>query len=585
MGPGLSDDERRAAVGSRIIREVLRPTLVLGLYLLVLSAGLPAGVSRTFVEAAVLTLAGSAAVAAGVLLFMARRGDRRPARASQPHLGPVDRAYRADAWLLLVPLAPIIQYVAVNDEYLSWTESLRLVLVLSVLTGLVVIVVPYFVQRWMSATVVKALGLSLAFTLFSMPMLARTFSWHRAGNPVAQLAVFVAVFAVSLVLYRRDRIGAYAAAAVYFIAVTLALPVLQTGGAPRIDAASAANPRIAADEYAALRPADMVLRPDIFVLTYDAYVGNETMLQYGIDNSSQEAYLESRDFRIYPGTYTVAAESITSMGRVLGSATPTDGIAGDSPLLDALRASGYHTRGTFKSDYFFRASDPSYDSFFPDVSSVDLDVLQGILQGEFTFDLAFQRPAYEEFLANKRTAFQTELGAPLFIYTHTGPAHSQNSGACLPDEVQLFESRLVTANEEMREDVETILRHRPDAVIIVNGDHGPYLTKNCVQLLPTDYDPSEISRLDIQDRFGTFLAIRWPFSGSAELPEIEILQDVLPAVLSRLYPNADYDALRLPQRLVEGETDVIAGLDIDRGRIVGGPLDGQPLFLGAGDSE
>jgi hypothetical protein len=200
------------------------------------------------------------------------------------------------------------------------------------------------------------------------------------------------------------------------------------------------------------------------------------------------------------------------------------------------------------------------------------------MQGEFTFDLAFQTPIDAEFLERKRAAFQAESSLPLFMYTHTGPWHSQNSGACLEDEVHQFADRLIASNAEMREDVETILKHRPNAVIIVNGDHGPYLTKNCVELHLPDYDPSEITRLDIQDRFGSFLAIKWPYRDSIGLPEIKILQDVLPAVLSRLYAGADYDALRIPQRLAEGETEVIAGIGIEHGRIVGGPLDGQSLF-------
>jgi hypothetical protein len=137
----------------------------------------------------------------------------------------------------------------------------------------------------------------------------------------------------------------------------------------------------------------------------------------------------------------------------------------------------------------------------------------------------------------------------------------------------------------MREDVETILRYRPDAVIIVNGDHGPYLTKNCVWLRRSEYDLAEITRLDIQDRFGAFLAVKWPYSEPMDLPRIEIIQDVLPAVLSELYQDVDYDALRFPQRLAEGQTKRIAGLGIEHGRIVGGPLDGQPLFLGAGSQE
>jgi phosphatidate phosphatase APP1 len=35
---------------------------------------------------------------------------------------------------------------------------------------------------------------------------------------------------------------------------------------------------------------------------------------------------------------------------------------------------------------------------------------------------------------------------------------------------------VVKANQEMQVDVQTILQHHPDAIIILAGDHGPYLT-------------------------------------------------------------------------------------------------------------
>ena len=565
---------------------VLRPTLLLGAYLLALSAVLPVGVSHSFVRTAIVALALFATIIALISLPVARLGDRGLARSNREAADPGDRAYLADFWLILVPLTPIVRYVALNDDSLSWSESLRLTLIAAGLAAFPIVVLPYLVQRWMSATVVKMLGLSLVFTLFSMPMLSRTYSWHEVGEPLIQLSVFAIVLAVGVVLYRKGREGAYVTATVYFLTLAIVLPLLQTrSSAPTSALSATAEFSRAKEAYAALGTQEMALRPDIFLLTYDSYVGNETMLGHGIDNSDQEAYLDSLGFRIYPGTYSVAANTIRSMGRVLGSTSPWDGIAGDSPLLDALRGSGYQTNGTFVGAYPFRMSDPSYDSYFPPVSAADLELLQGVLQGEFTFDLAFQRPTQEYFVAQKRAVMQADRRTPLFMYTHTGPWHAQFSGACLEDEVQQFEDRLVTANAEMREDVQTILKHRPNAVIIINGDHGPYLTKNCASLSPDDFDPAAITRLDIQDRFATFLAVKWPTGNPTDLPKIEILQDVLPAVLTQLYPEVDYEALRFPQRLADEEKEVIAGLGVEDGRIVGGSLDGEPLFLGAGTKE
>ena len=42
--------------------------------------------------------------------------------------------------------------------------------------------------------------------------------------------------------------------------------------------------------------------PNIYFLVYDSYVPNETMMNYGIDNSAQEGYLVERGFTLYPHT-------------------------------------------------------------------------------------------------------------------------------------------------------------------------------------------------------------------------------------------------------------------------------------------
>ncbi len=53
-----------------------------------------------------------------------------------------------------------------------------------------------------------------------------------------------------------------------------------------------------------------VKTPGIYLLIYDAYVENETMLGYGIDNLDQQQYLEELGFKIYPDTYSIMAYHI-----------------------------------------------------------------------------------------------------------------------------------------------------------------------------------------------------------------------------------------------------------------------------------
>jgi hypothetical protein len=161
-----------------------------------------------------------------------------------------------------------------------------------------------------------------------------------------------------------------------------------------------------------------------------------------------------------------------------------------------------------------------------------------------------------------------------FVYSHTNrPNHSQNSGVCLPDETDRYKQRLEQANTEMTNDVETIIKYDPSAIIIIAGDHGPYLTKNCIELTGK-FNTGEVSRLDIQDRYGTFLAIRWPGRTNEK---ITILQDIFPAVFSYIYGDSTVFNSRLTPDIPE--ENVISGASVKNGIISGGLQNGESLFV------
>jgi hypothetical protein len=316
--------------------------------------------------------------------------------------------------------------------------------------------------------------------------------------------------------------------------------------------------------------------PNVYLMTYDSYVQNETMQRYGIDNSGQEAWLEAQGFEIHRDVYSVAASSIPSMGRVLaGPADPRSGVAGRSPMLDLLRSAGYRIAGVFPTSYFFETEGSHYDYSFPPRGSSAVKLGMAILEGEFRHDAAFADVTHEDYLAEKRRALRDAAG-PTFLYTHSGPGHSQNSGACTVDETARFAARLHAANGEMRDDVNALLDRHRDAIIVINGDHGPYLTGNCYQLTEAEYPQVTVGRTELQDRYGAFLAIRWPEPNGRQ-PDIAILQDTLPAVLGYLYPDTDLESM-ITARQTLASSSVTAGVDIIDGVIRGGRDDGERLF-------
>jgi hypothetical protein len=189
---------------------------------------------------------------------------------------------------------------------------------------------------------------------------------------------------------------------------------------------------------------EVVKRPDIYLLIYDSYVGQETMASYNLDNSVQEAYLESNGFKIYPETYSIGSGSRSTMSRVLEMSASLDkkdvySTAGNALVPDVLKKHGYHTYGIL-TPYLLASPNVAYKTSYPELASGGAAVYSGLANGQFSFDLLAKARSYthEDFVATKRLVFSSKVDAPKFVYTHTGPGHSQNSGRCLSNEISLF---------------------------------------------------------------------------------------------------------------------------------------------------
>ena len=445
-----------------------------------------------------------------------------------------------------------------------------------------VVVIPSLLKAVSSTRILMFLGLAFAFSITNMAALSKQFGWHEEGSLKIQVAVFCMVFLVSGLLFHLNfRKPLYIICAVYFIS-TGAIQAFAREDASSNSALIQADTEIV-DLVDSNQP---VVTPGIYLLVYDAYVTNETMLSYGIDNRSQELYLEELGFQLYPNAYSVAASSNSTMGRVLNASVdfygnPRRSASGDGIVQNLLKGLGYKTYGVFSSDYYFRGIAPGYDHSFPSYSSWGSAFVKAILIGEFRFDIDFDKVPGEQFVEQKIEYFSQESEVPKFIFMHSNlPAHSQNSGACLPNEVQLFSDRLAEANLEMRQDVEAIIANDPKAVVIVAGDHGPYLTKNCTETSDL-YDVSEISRLDIQDRFGTFLAVKWPEENFSDYDDIVVLQDLFPSVFAYIFQDPKLLESKIDP--VTLETDATSGAAVNNGVINGGINDGEPLFTSRTD--
>lgn len=512
---------------------------------------------------------------AAFILFVTRK--------DKPHFNKsIPRVRLSDLVFLLLPMTAITQYLLSNRSIISLKDFGLIVIFFVVFSGIYIIVVPALLAPIGSTRVLMATGLTFSITIVNMAMLSRDYNWLKEGNLGIQVLYLGAVFLIAwLLLGLKNRSTASFMVLAYFLvngSIQLA--------SPRTDQKEQS---FRADVHPVLelvserKPA---VERNIYLLVYDSYVVEETMESYGIDNRSQEKFLSDAGFVIYPHTYTVGDDTVASMSRVLNASTKfygknRRGVSGDGIVQNALKNLGYETYGVFTSDYMFRGIGSSYDISIPKniVNDASTLLTTAILTGEFQFDLGieFDTQSHNQYVEQKQKILAGASRKPVFVYSHSDlPDHSQNSGICLANETKLYEDRLKMANAEMRRDIATVTAHDPQAIIIVAGDHGPYLTKNC-HITSEDYSISEISREDIQDRFGSFLAIRWPTEAYTAYDDITVLQDVFLAVFAYLYEDPQILDLKITPNLVN--TEAISGASVSNGIIIGGIDDGEPLFL------
>jgi hypothetical protein len=484
-----------------------------------------------------------------------------------------------DLILPLFPLTPVVQYMFTNRDILSAAEFVYVTAFFIIFSCMYIFAIPIFFGTFMPNLALMSIGMAFVYLITNMASASSSFAWFGVGNLGIQLALLAGVFFAAWLLY------AFHAKWIlhFFILLNLAA---NTSTQVLSRTALESDPSSAFEENELLSRVvgkTPVITPNIYLLIYDAYVPNETMLSYGIDNSAQENYLRDAGFVLYPHTYSVSSNTLGTMSRVLNASTNYYGdkhraVSGDGVTQRIFHELGYETYGLFFSDYMFRGYGENYDHAFPtDNIPPFVQLVRAILMGEFRFDLGGGRNTHEQFIDAKRDIFKNVSLDQVFIYMHTDlPSHSQESGACLPDETELFSARLKNANVEMRQDLDLIIQNDPGAIVIVAGDHGPYLTRNCHNT-SYEYDISEISRMDIQDRYATFLAIRWPNGDFVKYDEITVLQDLFPSIFAYMYQ--DTTILKAKIRAKIPSLNTISGASVENGYIIGGPNDGEPLFL------
>lgn len=497
-------------------------------YMYLLNDALPKGVNKTFSHNSVRF---GAVVLVSYSLLWLIVGIRTKSKLFKWHKS--GKFVLSDLILMLLPLTPIVQYIIVNQTIFMWADVAALILMCLAVVSVLAFIVPTLLSAIASRQALMLLGLALSYFLFAMPLLSKTFDGLGSSLFSVQIGFFIFVFSLLTLLYATKNI----------LNIMILVFFVSNTGINFLISDDFDPVSIRKNEfYDVTKGRDFRKKPDIYLLTFDGYLENETMLQYGIDNSAQELFLKDSGFKIYNGTYTTGAHTLSTMSDLLNvSRVPFSRYytSGGGVVPQLLELQGYKTYGIFRDNYLFGREEPNYDEYTPGAKTEAVQsfkyISKAILSGRFTSDIEFSTLSQSQYDAKLNEVLRDDINQPKFVDTHIGrPGHSPFPTLCRDEKTELnrYRRSLEYTNKEMRNHVATLLESKRDSIIIIFGDHGGYLKGDCYML--HGYDLEDITRLHIQDRIGSFLAIRWPNGQYKEYDDITILQDLFPAIFAYL---------------------------------------------------
>ena len=488
-----------------------------------------------------------------------------------------------DIMLLSLPMSPVITFIILNIEYLNLIGFIYVLIIPFVFCLFFTLILPLLFSYFGSYKMLMISGLAISYTTLNMAQITNNPTTHVFNSQfITQGFYLIGSFIITYILYSFNKRVTYVLLITFMISGVFLNFFSNSSYEDTDKIKSSDRLKFFLDKNINT----IIHKKDIYILIFESYSNQETLKYYGYENEKQLDFLRDNNFTVYQGIYSKGSTSLASTSRILElknnfSRDERHYMNGNAFILDALKANGYKTIGLFKSPYAFGSSPIKWDEYYPkdDVTKIGgKTILKAIYEGYFRFDIFDDDYNKDIYLKLRNEYLNVQNKQPTLFYTHGEyPGHSQNSGKCLENEKEKHFQGMKRANNQMKNDIEILKKNNPKAIIVIVGDHGPHLTKNCTVL--EKFKKNEINRLDIQDRYGAFLAIHWPEDLKRHSYNIQIIQDIFPAILGNITNNKNlFDELKLDRSSLHDFKERIGGVNVSNGIIVGGEDDKKPLF-------
>ncbi|KTD06822.1 sulfatase-like hydrolase/transferase [Legionella jamestowniensis] len=288
---------------------------------------------------------------------------------------------------------------------------------------------------------------------------------------------------------------------------------------------------------------EMKKRKNIFFILTDSLtnINGMEMLGLKIDMQPFLTWMETKGFTHYPNFYTSLQPTMNALYTYMNMSYKKDGtiaylngrnrrndIINDGKLYQILRKNGYAINIFHEMDYLWDgkcAADVCYFANQHLKKPLKVRVVATIallLPSSFRHYLTpadtnlFADPALQashnqkEFIDSTiRFLKKMDLSQPTFTYIHafTLPTHSATDIATVNNcnekiEIDLYKERVKRTTKFLSSTIQTIKTRDKDAMIIIAGDHGPYIFRHCTR-------DGIYRKNEIMERQGAFLAVKW----------------------------------------------------------------------------
>ncbi|MDA3853925.1 MAG: hypothetical protein PF444_06765, partial [Bacteroidales bacterium] len=490
----------------------------------------------------------------------------------------------SDITIYLIFLFPLINYPFANLSHFETTASwLSFFSILIILPTIALLVINLTFKQHLNKQYTFIIFIAIVTTFYSVPYLSSYFKLTAEGNILHHLVLLITLTSIFIFMYYKYK-------KIFAIATLVLCSTAAINGISSTIKEGAKSVPVIEETavYSHLENKKMLHKPDIYLLIYDAYVNEKQMEYYGIDNKPQMQFLREKNFTFYEDSYTLWMGSLGSMSRVLdmdniaqGSEKKYRDRIANSTLTRILKKNNYKTHYILHPYFYNGCKEFGVDYVYPEIDNKHgiKPILLSVFLGEFklAIEVETDMAAHAKTCSVKRDIMCGLSAHAKFLYSHSlFPSHSTLSGRCLPNEKIRYTDRLSIANQEMTEDINSILANDNDAIIIIAGDHGAYLEGDCNYL--ENYKKSAVHSAELADRFGLFLAIRYPNNNYIKYDQdINILQDVFFSILADLFEDKDLLEYKLDAETYKVNEFIPQGA-IKNGIINYGPDMGKPLY-------